>query len=565
MRVKLYRELVYGLWATLCLACIPGFSAQTYYVAPTGSDTNSGTAAKPFRQIRKALTLVAPGDTVLVSDGSYLGFDVDTILGTSNAPITIQGMSTNAVVTVTSDRSDNRDTIFIVDSSYVVVDGFRSFNANRAALRIEGGDHVTIRNCIFGNNATWGILTGHSPDLLIENNECYGSATQHGIYVANSADRPVVRGNRCYNNYGCGIQLNADLYTPPGDGIITGALIENNVVYNNGAGGGGAINLDGVQDSIIRNNLLFTNHASGIILFQIDGAEGPRGDQIYHNTIDQAPDGRWALGLKQTTGTNIVRNNILMNRHSFRGGLQFGDPADAANSYSDYNVVSIVTTNDGDTTLTLAQWQAQGHDSHSVTGALATVFVDANGGNYLLKTNSAALNAGQFVGVTNDLDWNPRPIGPAPDIGCYEQSPLSMRMSPLTNGFFRLNAIGGAGRTYQIQTATDLTNWSPAATFTRSNRPIELIVTTQKSAAFLSGKLVALIAFDRDAALRRPVATGCPSRTSQCDVFTFTPPDCHPHPESESRPSPVHEFRIQSSRGHRPPARSRDRDGRFFE
>jgi hypothetical protein len=37
----------------------------------------------------------------------------------------------------------------------------------------------------------------------------------------------------------------------------------------------------------------FNNHASGIILFQIDGAEGPRGNRVYHNTIDMPADGRW--------------------------------------------------------------------------------------------------------------------------------------------------------------------------------------------------------------------------------------------------------------------------------
>lgn len=384
---------------------------------------------------------------------------------------------------MTTDRSDNRDTIFINDSSYVTVDGLRSFNGNRAALRIQNGDHVTVRNCVFGNNSYWGILTGQSPDLLIENNECFGSSNQHGIYVANSADRPIVRGNRCHHNNGSGIQLNADVNTPPGDGIITGALIENNLIYDNGRGGGGGLNLDGVQDSIIRNNLLFTNHASGIIFFQIDGAEGPRGNQVLHNTIDQATDGRWALGIKQTSGTNYVRNNILLNRHSFRGGIQFGDPTDASRTDTDFNVVSIISTNDGDTTLTLAQWKLLGQDAHSVTGALASVFVDANAGNYLLRTNSPALDIAQPSGVTNDFDGNSRPSGSAPDIGCYEASPLRLQMLSQTNGF-RLKVSGGAGRSYRVETAAGMTNWSLIASFVRSNRPIALTVTNGNGQRF---------------------------------------------------------------------------------
>jgi len=458
---------------TACVAAANG--GQTYYVSPVGNDNNTGSAAQPFRQIRKAITIIQPGDVVLVEDGGYLGFDVFDNLGTSNAPIMIRALGTNAVVTPTTDRSDNRDTIHVEGCAYLVVDGFRSFNANRAALRIQGGHHITVRNCVFGNNATWGLFTGFSDDLLIENNECFASATQHGIYVSNSGDRPTLRANRCHDNFGGGIQLNADVNIQPGDGIITGALLENNVLYNNGAGGGGAFNLDGVQDSIVRNNLLFNNHASGIIFFQIDGAEGPRGNQVYHNTIDMAADGRWALNFLQTTGTNVVRNNILLTRHSFRGGLRFGDANDVANTDSDYNIVARITPDDN-AVLTLAEWQAQGHELHSIASTLAAVFVDADAGNYFLKTNSPALNAAQSIaGLLYDLEGGQRLFGAAPDIGCYEQSPLALVLLTPGTGQRVLRLSGGNGRTLNFETSGTLTNWSAVASFVRSNRPVEYI------------------------------------------------------------------------------------------
>ncbi len=470
------------LWALLPQSAC---AAQIYYVSPTGLDSQPGTQSLPFRQIRKALTKVQPGELILVADGNYQGFDIDSLAGTSTAPIAVRAQGTNVVVLPTTDRSDNRDTIYILDSTYIAIDGLRSFNANRAALRIEGGDHITVRNCVFGNNATWGILTGHSPDLLIEQNECYGSGTQHGIYVANSADRPVVRGNRCYRNYQCGIQLNADLFTPPGDGIITGALIENNILYDNGAGGGGALNLDGVQDSVIRNNLLFTNHASGIIFFQIDGAEGPRGNWIYHNTIDQAANGRWGIGLKQTTGTNYVRNNLLYNRHSLRGDLQFGDAIDAANTDTDYNLLNYITTDDGDTRISLAQWQAAGYDFHSQTGAITTLVVDAAGGNYLLKANSPAVNAGQVLpGGFGDLDGLPRPFGLAPDIGCYEQWPLELQLLATSPAGLRINLFGGTGKFFRVEASTNLMNWSAVGSLARSNLPVSMVVTNTLTQQF---------------------------------------------------------------------------------
>ena len=459
----------------MAIQVIPAAAAQTYYVSPSGNDANNGAQAQPFRQIRKALTLVQPGDTILVSDGTYLGFDAFDKAGTSIAPIAIRALGTNATVTKTTDRTDNRDTIHIEDCTYLVVDGFRSFGGNRASMRVQGGHHITIRNCTFGNNTTWGLFTGFSDDLLIENNECFGSTNEHGIYVSNSGDRPTLRGNRCYSNRGGGIQLNADVNIQPGDGLITGALLENNVIYDNGRGGGGAFNLDGVQDSIIRNNLLFNNHASGIIFFQIDGAEGPRGNRVYHNTIDMAADGRWALNFLQTTGTNIARNNILLTRHSFRGGLRFGDATDVANTDSDYNIVTRITPDDN-AVLTLAEWQAQGHELHSISATHAAVFADDLAANYFLRTNSPALNAAlSIAGLLNDMEGGVRPFGPTSDIGCYEQSLLRLALLTDGNGQRILRLSGGTGRILNIETSRILTNWAAAASFARSNRPVEYI------------------------------------------------------------------------------------------
>src|SRR5262245_7060286 len=64
--------LVFGI---ACLAgAVPGAPQRggaTYHVSPTGSDSNPGSAARPFRTIQKAANGVKPGDTVLVDDGVY--------------------------------------------------------------------------------------------------------------------------------------------------------------------------------------------------------------------------------------------------------------------------------------------------------------------------------------------------------------------------------------------------------------------------------------------------------------------------------------------------------------
>jgi parallel beta-helix repeat protein len=391
----------------------------TFYVTPTGNDANSCSQTLPCREIRRAIELVGPGDTVLVANGTYKGFNVASHHGAAGSPITIKAQGTSAVIAKTTDRSDNRDTIFITNSSYIVIDGLRSTGANRAAMRISWSPHVTVRNCVFGNNVTWGIFTDFSDDLLLENNEAYGSGSQHGIYVSNSGDRPIVRGNRLHHNRQAGVQLNADL-SSGGDGIITGALVENNVIYNNGAGGAAAINADGLQNSIFRNNLIYNNLATGIALYKADGALGPKGNKVYHNTVYQASAGRWALLIWRAGGINTLRNNILYHPSATKGGINYLSEVDVNNTDSDYNVLDRVTPNDS-TVYTLAQWKGLGHDTHSLSASLTSLFVNLAGLDFHLAAASPAINRGLTLpDVTKDIEGKPRPLGAASDIGAYE-------------------------------------------------------------------------------------------------------------------------------------------------
>jgi parallel beta-helix repeat protein len=416
------RALLFSVMILTALYSLPGvaFAVSTYYVSPNGSDLNSCSQSQPCREIRKALALVRAGDTILVADGTYKGFDVANMNGASGAPITIKATGSRAVIVPTTDRHDNRDTIFITYSSYIIVNGLRSFNANRAAVRIDHSLRVTIENGVFGNNYEWGIFTDFSDYLVIQGNECYGSKTQHGIYVSNSGDYPTLVGNRVHDNAGSGIQLNADK-SQGGDGLITYAAIEGNIIYNNGALGGAAINLDGVQYSKVVNNLLYNNHATGIALYKIDGAAGPIGMAVYHNTIYMASNARYALEITNSVGKNKVRDNILYNRNTNRGGLEYGGSKDITNTDSDYNIMDRMSPNGGGNLLTLKQWQAKGHEPHSFSALPSSLFVNAALNDYHLAQTSPAIDKGQTLSdVTTDLEGNKRPYGTASDIGCYE-------------------------------------------------------------------------------------------------------------------------------------------------
>ena len=114
-------------------------SASTYHVATTGSDTNAGTAAAPFKTLQRASNAVAAGDSVVIHAGTYTGFVVDAV-GTQAAPITFSG---DGVVNINGAATTDRDAVraagHLSRNRYMhparVASGFRFRNGPKSSLR----------------------------------------------------------------------------------------------------------------------------------------------------------------------------------------------------------------------------------------------------------------------------------------------------------------------------------------------------------------------------------------------------------------------------------------------
>ncbi len=382
--------------------------------------------SQEYNSIQDAVDDAQPGDTVLIFPGNYAPAGHITIdhSGTEDQPITVSGFGKGTVIDGV--HTTERGVFFVDEADYIVIENMEIKNGPSSGIRISWSDHVTARNIVSHDNEKWGIFTSFSNYLLIENNECYNSKEEHGIYVSNSGDYPVVRGNIIHGNNVNGLHMNGDINCQPGDGIISHALVEGNIIYNNGAGGGSAINCDGVTDSVIRNNLVYDQHSSGISLYQIDGGAKSENNEVYHNTIIIADDGRWAVNLKDGSCKNNIYDNILLTEHSWKGSIA-ADCVDGLDS--DYNVFTYnddaVTPDDDASYMTFSQWQDAGHDVHSVQASISDLFVNYPY-DFHLRAGSPAIDAGTYFGVDDDLDGSSRPMdgdddGDAePDIGAYE-------------------------------------------------------------------------------------------------------------------------------------------------
>lgn len=395
--------------------------AADYFVKNGGSDAANGLAlATAWATLGHAAAVVNPGDTVHVQDGSYQGFYLDRS-GAPGSPITF--VADGPSVQITADNGTTPDGINVEGADHVVIDGFVVNDRTRAGIRVAVASFVTVRNCRTGHNGRWGIFSGHAYDLTIENNETYDSVAEHGIYVSNSGDRPVIRGNHVHDNHANGIHMNGDL-SQGEDGVISDALVERNVIHGNGVGGGSGINMDGVTDSVVRNNLLYDNHASGISLYRIDGATGSTNNLVVNNTIVNAADARWCVNINDGSTGNHVLNNILYSFHSFRGVITI-DAASRPGFVSDYNsVMSRFSSDGGDSVISLAAWQGLGYDLHSFVATPSDLFV-VPGADFHLAPTSPALDAGTASQApADDLDGAPRPVGAAVDVGAYESQLL---------------------------------------------------------------------------------------------------------------------------------------------
>ena len=414
----------------------------TYYVAPPpgGSDANPGTFAAPWATLQKAADTIQAGDTVLVRAGQYAGGHFTTS-GTPGLPIVLQAYQ-RELVEITADNPVTPDGINLEGASWMTVEGLSVDGRGRAGIRAVLCDHVTLRGNRLDGNQTWGIFTGFCDDLLIEDNECANSIVEHGIYVSNSGDRPTVRRNTIWGNNANGIHMNGDV-SQGGDGIISGALIAENEIFDNGVGGGSGINLDGVQDSIIRNNLIFDTHASGISLYRIDGGGPSMGNQVVHNTVIVASDGRWALNVGDGSTGNTVLNNVFYSYHGYRGGVSI-DADSLAGLTSDHNAVEDrFTVDGGDTVMTLAEWQMlTSEDANSLAATPEELFVAPAVGDFELEIGSPAVDGGEnLFDVLTDRLGRPRPIGPGFDIGAHEGAGILFADGFEEDGVSRWSAV----------------------------------------------------------------------------------------------------------------------------
>ncbi len=392
-----------------------------------------------FSSIQDALDdgNIQPGDTIIVLPGKYEPFVVSRS-GSSQAPITIKSQTKQKALIFGSMHLDGRFASIHIEADNIVINGFKVLADGRRGqlergIRISGTESSRIKNILVQNNLVKhagfvGISASFADHVTIQDNEVTNTIEQHGVYIANSSDYPIVRNNFLHQNPYAGVHMNGDARLG-GDGIISNAIIENNLIIGNGFAGSAAINMDGVINSVVRNNLVFNNKTHGIALFQEDGAHGSINNYILNNTIIMPPTSYHGLRIKNESTGNYVINNIILHLGTHDSFAVNSDSMKGL--FSDFNIVTRIQTTDGQCCISLQEWQARhpSLDKHSKSVTdMSSLFANSQPDEYNLdfelSPSSPAIDSGMDLDkVTTDILGRPRPLGKRTDIGAYERKP----------------------------------------------------------------------------------------------------------------------------------------------
>lgn len=430
------------------------FAATTYYVSPSGADTNSGSQSAPFATITKALSISNGGETIHVAAGTYPKVD-NRKKYTSMVTVVGDGPRGSSVINGESDTSGYHYAIVLFGVNNLTFSNFKLVGRdmiaddvfhkagdshitleNNEITSFEGGNCVTIRNnanyvtvrnnyihdCatgIGGPNYNNGDPTYNAHDITIQDNTLRnftGDAIQFADWdnvVFDHNDIQYVRDpNGVIHNDGIQFTGNSHhvkitnnilahssqlIFVQSAFGPISDVLIQNNLVYDARAY---AVQIQGIEDTRFINNIVWDSGFGGLLIRK-DG---------YNNIV--------------TTDT-VVANNILY-------GFSKAEGADTA--YEDYNIIRNTAIKPDN----LGPHDKVGVDPGFIKPTDSGTHLlpgqsDLDDSNYHLLSTSPAIDAGtsDHEALATDLEGRPRVDIPAVinsgagpvsyyDIGSYE-------------------------------------------------------------------------------------------------------------------------------------------------
>jgi len=416
-------------------------SAATFYVSPTGSDSNSCSAlATPCKTISAGVAKAKAGDTILVLTGTYketVSIDKDNITLAAyqdNKPIIDGGNSLpQGNWGVMLDINGNHNTVIgfevknanitgkFVGGYGVEVNGHHNFLSKLNVHHswetgvLLGGDYNTVEDSVVWQNAfrnssnTGQVTSGWATGMSAARNRS-SEALKSGI-----TSYATFRRNTVYNNWGEGLScFEADFCT-----------LEDNVVYDNWT-----INLyiSDTSNSLIQRNLVYVssnpairtrgNSGNSTITLADERNDKPRSrnNVIINNLLYGGGFNAFEWTEVNGSGLNgiLIANNTLVNT-----GLYTSNTANSSTIIANnliYKGVADISAKAG-LTLKNNSWDSSANPQLALSGS--TQAGQLTGNYFKILSNSPMIGKGYALAKVSE-DFFKKVRKATPDIGAHE-------------------------------------------------------------------------------------------------------------------------------------------------
>ena len=339
-------------------------AAPTYFVATTGSDSNPGSQASPWRTIGKAAKAATPGSTVNVRGGVYAERVTIAVSGSASAGfITFQSFpGETAVLDGSSVPVTGEEGMFLIsDRSYVRIKGFEIRNYRTASkdllpvgIFVQGqSHHIEIRNNHIhhietsaggaGGNAHGIAVYGTSAQQAITNVVIDGNEVAHlklgwseSVVLNGNVTNFEVTNNHIHDNDNIGIDFIGFEGTCPQRRLRSGAQrrlqrqpgVQHRqraaTPLTGGERSADGIYVDGGRDILIERNVV-SGANFGIELGSEHGGKSTSNVTVRDNFISKSHNAGIAMG-GYDTGRGSTRdcrivNNTLFENDTLKGGF----------------------------------------------------------------------------------------------------------------------------------------------------------------------------------------------------------------------------------------------------
>ena len=359
-------------------------NGTSYYVSMTGSDSNPGTSAAPFRTITYAYAHHgAPGINIVVMPGTYTDYQTGWGLhlgasGNSSNPIRLCSQTRGAAIIDGKNASDRNQAIYI-DGSYNVVDGFVITGGPKGGISIWADGNQILRNEIH-HNGNVDVASTDGQDGVYSNDGTKDNAYEQN-YIHDNGRTP----DSTYRKYDHGLYL-----------CGTNELVINNISTHNAGMGLQIAGYTTVANMKVYNNVFSYNGSAGLVLWlALNGVD------IKNNII--AGNQKYGVYACAATGGGVViDHNLVFGNNVSNGGYANYALADQCGTGATYGYTL-------GTTVTADPLFVNGSSSDSLQS------------DFYLQKGSPAIDSGLTLSAAPiDLTGIARPQGTGYDIGAFE-------------------------------------------------------------------------------------------------------------------------------------------------